>query len=136
MPHLPSTNCPSGTTLLPFSTANPNGYDDGNNYNNALSRFVAPQNGVYHFDVWVQYYSNGFGATSSNLIECLLQKNGFGEAISGQQFKTGDLISTYITVSWTVKMVAGDYITYSVYQLVYSPGLTASSGRMVGYRVY
>ena len=48
----------SGFTLIDYNSLGTEVYDYGGDYNKALNKFVAPVDGIYHFDHVVQYTTN------------------------------------------------------------------------------
>jgi hypothetical protein len=82
-------------------------YDDSGDFDATQDRFVAPEDGTYHFDGRVSFTFPGDG----NHVSLYLYKNGVPvpEAIR-QGFNNGGPNSVSLTVGSTLKLQAGDYI--------------------------
>lgn len=106
-------------------------YDEGGDFDSATNyRFVAPVDGIYHFDAIGRLTSPGDG----NNCGVLLYKNGaaFSENHS-VGFNVGGANSVSLPVSATVKLAATDYVELYVSRATGSGNATGTlSGFLVG----
>lgn len=80
-------------------------YDTNSNFDSTTNfRYVAPFNGVYHFDAYVRIQ-----ATAGDVFGCSLFKNGSNTS-SGDTDIPSQSFSVNYNVTDTLNLVAGDYI--------------------------
>ena len=104
-------------------------YDESGDFDPTLDRFVAPVDGIYHFDGRGSLKFPGDG----NHIAVYLFKNGTftDEGIHGG-FNNGGVNSTSIMVGGTLKLQAGDYIELFISR---STGSGQATGSLTGHLV-
>jgi len=106
----------SGTTIVPFTTES---YDIGNNFNLAASgvdpnTFIAPFDGIYHFDAYVSLNISGATIISSNFANIQLLVN---NAVATQASYIPVANSNFILqISRDLKLVAGDKVKVAVFE--------------------
>ena len=84
-------------------------YDIGNNVNLSTKRFVAPVDGLYHFDFWMIWS----GAWTANRVIVYIGKNG-SDTYSNQNYRSG--LDTGLTMSCNIQLSANDYVDVDLYQ--------------------
>jgi hypothetical protein len=84
-------------------------YDIGNNVNLSTKRFVAPVDGLYHFDFWMVWS----GVWDANRVIVYIGKNG-SDTYSNQNYRSGQ--DTGLTMSCNIQLSANDYVDVDVYQ--------------------
>ena len=109
-------------------------YNRGGHYNTSNSRFTAPTDGVYHFDMALQLSA---GATTQTYVSAEVRLNGGNRYIGGWFEKTGAGYGA-ATGSVTIPMGRGDYVEF-ICELASSatvlggvPGYTYLSGVQIG----
>lgn len=133
----------NNTSISSYTPTTVTGYgelhDDGNNFNIASGVFLAPSNGVYHFDAKMSFSSQASGNTP---ITVRIKKNGFFfEGCQSEiilQAVTGYTLS--ISHAVTISLIAGDAITIEVIQSSAGSlsllGGSSAASCFSGYRVY
>lgn len=106
----------SGTTIVPFTTES---YDLGNNFNPAAAgvdpnTFIAPFNGIYHFDAYVSLNISGVTIVSSNFANIqLLVNNSVATQASYIPVANANFI---LQISRDLKLTAGDKVKVAVFE--------------------
>lgn len=85
-------------------------YDLGGDYDAANSKFVAPVDGVYHFDATL--YVNSGTWTAGDRMALLLKKNGAATDSNGATFRFQATSTSYFSVQMSVdiQLAEGDYV--------------------------
>lgn len=99
-------------TKIPFDTED---YDDNSNFDSTTNnRYVAPVDGVYHFDTVVRATSTAVGQA----IDCMLYKNGVMVASGNRNCEQFGVVLIGASCHKDLKLVAGDYIETYCYTTV------------------
>lgn len=148
---IPYSTTSSATTLIPFSTTittNPvyshnfNNFNNGNNFSNTTNSYVVPEDGLYHFDVQLNFDGYPYTKSGGGTLAALLYLN--GNTIGCQtirNYNSGEDFLNTLTISKTCKLSAGDVVDVRVHQQVYSdPGkllyVTFYTSHFSGFRIY
>ena len=113
-------------------------FDDGNNIDNTEHAFVAPSDGVYHFDVLLA--TNSVSTVSANTV-ITMTAVGFGSNYVANQPKytinllPGNLLPNHMALNWTTRLVAGDRIEIWFYHTMPTPFYTTYCS-FSGSRIY
>lgn len=132
-----NASIPAGVaTLIAFSTAGvgTENFDDGSDFSNATSKFVAPAAGVYHFDASVGLSKSSVTASGSAAVSLVMNTTTVAEtrleAFAGNQLFREQNVST------TLKLAAGDEVWVRVSQGLGSSIVVLTSSVFSGFRVY
>jgi len=122
-----SENVTSGNTV-PFDYTGPayEGFNRGNNFNTGTYSFVAPIDGVYHFDVVL------FRNNNNTDTEMALQHNGVDVLISRMQNNNNGYMG--LSLSGVLSLSANDTVrVVNVFGIIHANGTKcAFSGHLVG----
>lgn len=105
-------------------------FDDGQNYNTSTYEYTVPEDGVYFFSALARWH-NFSSATYSTLT---FNKNGQGILISSGYHVAGALFDS-VTWNGTVKLIAGDKISFKVRQDS-GDSVTLTTSNFSGHRIY
>jgi hypothetical protein len=124
-------NVGTSPVAIPFGAID---YNNGGNYNGGTDKFTAPNNGIYHFDVNVNYLMFSGSAGNNYEIEIMLYVNGTSRKYAYTLMPGGATASTHGTAALSCDVQLASGSTVQIFMVTsYSPGVTVAPGSALSF---